>query len=219
MKKREKMIQLKHVSKKIKKQLILDDISVQLKNGRCYGFTGYNGCGKTMLLRAICGFLSVDSGQIIIDDKELGKDIDFIQDAGILIGEADFLNSRSGFENLEILAQIRNKIKSEDIVNFMNSMGILEEKDKKVRYYSLGMKQRLRLTQVFMENPSVLVLDEPFNALDKAGVKKIQDLLVLEKKKGNLLLLTSHDQSKIELLCDKVFEIENGRIISERGHD
>lgn len=213
------MIQLKHISKQIKRHSVLDDINLQLKNGKCYGFTGHNGCGKTMLLRAICGFLRVDSGQIIIEDKELGKDIDFIQKAGILIGESGFLNSRSGFENLEILAQIRNIIKKEEILKTMNDMGILDAKDKKVCQYSLGMKQRLRLAQVFMENPSILVLDEPFNALDKTGVKKVQELLVLEKNKGNLLLLTSHDQSKIELLCDKVFEMENGCIINERGHD
>lgn len=211
------MIQLKHISKQMKKQIILDNISIQLIDGKCYGFTGYNGCGKTMLLRAICGFIRVDSGEVVINNKVIGKDMDFIQDTGILIGKVDFLNSRSGFENLEILAQIRNKINKEDILNTMDSMGILEDKDKKVRHYSLGMIQRLRLAQVFMEHPSTLVLDEPFNALDKTGVQKLQELLISEKKKGRLILLTSHDQSKIELLCDKVFEIENGRIINERG--
>lgn len=210
------MIQLEHVTKRLKNQVILNNISVNLNEGKCYGIVGYNGCGKTMLLRAICGFMSIDSGEVSVDGKRIGKEQDFLPEAGVIIGETDFLNGRTGFENLKILAEIRNRITDEDILKTMDSVGILHAKDKKVRKYSLGMKQRLRLAQALMEDCRTLILDEPFNALDKEGIHEIQQCLLKAKNKGKTILLTSHDDRNISLLCDRVLEMDNGKIISER---
>lgn len=209
------MITLYNVSKRIKGQEILQNISLKMEEGRCYGFIGNNGCGKTMLLRAVCGYMNIDSGTITINDKQIGRDIDFIWDAGIVIGETQFINSLSGFDNLKILAEIQNKIGDKEIHDILRQMGLYENRDKKVRKYSLGMKQRLRLAQAFMENPNMLILDEPFNALDKDTVVEVQKKIESEKNKGKTILLTSHDERNISLLCDTVFEMDCGRIIGK----
>lgn len=209
------MITLYNVSKRIKGQEILQNISLKMEEGRCYGFIGNNGCGKTMLLRAVCGYMNIDSGTITINDKQIGRDIDFIRDAGIVIGETQFINSLSGFDNLKILAEIQNKIGDKEIHDILRQMGLYENRDKKVRKYSLGMKQRLRLAQAFMENPNMLILDEPFNALDKDTVVEVQKKIESEKNKGKTILLTSHDERNISLLCDTVFEMDCGRIIGK----
>ena len=207
------MINVEHISKKIHNQCILDDISLHIDTGICCGFTGYNGCGKTMLLRAVCGYMKVDSGKIYVDDYEIGKTYDFIQDAGIIIGEPDFLNHYTGYENLAVLADIKGKISAGQITDIMKMMNLYEARNKKVKKYSLGMIQRLRLAQAFMENPSVLVLDEPFNALDKEGTEEIQRLLLKQKEQGKTILLTSHDERNIELLCDEVYQLDKGKIV------
>lgn len=210
------MIRLRNVTKKIKKQGILNDISIDIGLGKCYGFVGNNGCGKTMLLRAICGYMNIDSGNIEINGKEIGRDIDFVQNAGIIIGETQFINNLSGFENLKILAEIQKKIGNREIIEVLHQMGLYEARNKKVKKYSLGMKQRLRLAQAFMENPDILILDEPFNALDKDTVEKIQNIILSEKEKKKTILLTSHDERNICLLCDVVFEMDAGKIIETR---
>ncbi|SDZ48426.1 ABC-2 type transport system ATP-binding protein [Evansella caseinilytica] len=205
-------IEINEVSKTIKNQTVLDNISVQLEKGNCYGFVGANGCGKTMLFRALCGFMRLDNGEITVDGKKIGKDDDFISNAGIIIGEPRFLDNLSGYENLLALAQIRKAISEQHIVHTLEVVGLLNAKDKKVRKYSLGMKQRLRIAQAMMEDPEILVLDEPFNGLDKTGTHEIQQLLLQYKQAEKTILLTSHDERNIELLCDKVFEMDNGRI-------
>ena len=209
------MITLYNVSKRIKGQEILQNISIEMEEGKCYGFIGNNGCGKTMLLRAVCGYMNIDSGTITINDKQIGRDIDFIRNAGIIIGETQFINSMSGFDNLKILAEIQKKIGDKEIYDVLKQMGLYENRDKKVRKYSLGMKQRLRLAQAFMENPDILVLDEPFNALDKDTVVDVQKKIENEKNKGKTILLTSHDEGNISILCDTVFEMDCGRIIGK----
>lgn len=209
------MITLHNVSKRIKGQEILQNISIEMEEGKCSGFIGNNGCGKTMLLRAVCGYMNIDSGTITINDKQIGRDIDFIRNAGIIIGETQFINSMSGFDNLKILAEIQKKIGDKEIYDVLKQMGLYENRDKKVRKYSLGMKQRLRLAQAFMENPDILVLDEPFNALDKDTVVDVQKKIENEKNKGKTILLTSHDERNISILCDTVFEMDCGRIIGK----
>ena len=209
------MITLYNVSKRIKGQEILQNISIEMEEGKCYGFIGNNGCGKTMLLRAVCGYMNIDSGTITINDKQIGRDIDFIRNAGIIIGETQFINSMSGFDNLKILAEIQKKIGDKEIYDVLKQMGLYENRDKKVRKYSLGMKQRLRLAQAFMENPDILVLDEPFNALDKDTVVDVQKKIENEKNKGKTILLTSHDERNISILCDTAFEMDCGRIIGK----
>ena len=159
--------------------------------------------------------MNIDSGTITINDKQIGRDIDFIRNAGIIIGETQFINSMSGFDNLKILAEIQKKIGDKEIYDVLKQMGLYENRDKKVRKYSLGMKQRLRLAQAFMENPDILVLDEPFNALDKDTVVDVQKKIENEKNKGKTILLTSHDERNISILCDTVFEMDCGRIIGK----
>lgn len=208
------MINLKNICMKINEQTILEDISLNLESGKCYGFVGNNGCGKTMLLRAICGYKNIDSGTVEINNKIIGKDVDFIDDAGIIIGEMQFMNALSGFDNLKILAEIKKKITDKEILEIMKIFGIYGARQKKVKKYSLGMKQRLRLAQAFMEEPKILILDEPFNGLDKDGIAEVQAQILSQKRKGNTILLTCHDDRNINLLCDEVYEMDNGRIIS-----
>lgn len=208
------MINLKNICMKINEQTILEDISLNLESGKCYGFVGNNGCGKTMLLRAICGYKNIDSGTVEINHKIIGKDVDFIDDAGIIIGEMQFMNALSGFDNLKILAEIKKKITDKEILEIMKIFGIYGARQKKVKKYSLGMKQRLRLAQAFMEEPKILILDEPFNGLDKDGIAEVQAQIQSQKRKGNTILLTCHDDRNINLLCDEVYEMDNGRIIS-----
>lgn len=208
------MINLKNICMKINEQTILEDISLNLESGKCYGFVGNNGCGKTMLLRAICGYKNIDSGTVEINHKIIGKDVDFIDDAGIIIGEMQFMNALSGFDNLKILAEIKKKITDKEILEIMKIFGIYGARQKKVKKYSLGMKQRLRLAQAFMEEPKILILDEPFNGLDKDGIAEVQAQILSQKRKGNTILLTCHDDRNISLLCDEVYEMDNGRIIS-----
>jgi len=207
------LIKVINVTKRIKQQQILDHINVEIETGKCYGFIGYNGSGKTMLLRAICGFMPLDEGEVWVGEKKIGKDKEFIEGAGIVIGETSFLEGKSGYDNLKILAEIQGIIGDKEILDILAEMDLLKEKDKKVRKYSMGMKQRLRMAQALMENPSILILDEPFNALDKSGVLHMQEILSQAKAEGKTILLTSHDERNIELLCDKVFEMDRGKII------
>lgn len=206
------MIEVNALSCQLKNKVILDQISLNLEPQKCYGFVGHNGCGKTMLFRAIAGLLRYTEGQIIVNGKQIGKDVDFIEDCGTIIGETTFINHLSGYDNLLILAQIKKKISSSQIEEALEQVGLSYAMNEKYKNYSLGMKQRLRIAQAIMEDPKILILDEPFNGLDKQGTKEIQDLLLSYKQKGKTILLTSHDERDIELLCDKVFELSNGRL-------
>lgn len=207
------MINIKNYVKTLKKQTVLDDVTLTLEDGKCYGFVGYNGCGKTMLLRAVCGYIKPDQGDVIVDGYSM-KD-NYIKDAGIIIGEPQFIGGYSGMENLEILAAIQKKISRTEIVYWLEQVGLLKEKDKKYRQYSLGMKQKLRIVQAFMEDPKYYILDEPFNALDKKSVAMVEELIRKEKEKGKTILLTSHNEGTILRLCDQVYEMEEGRICHE----
>jgi ABC-2 type transport system ATP-binding protein len=207
-------ITLSGVSKKVKKQLILDNITLNLEKNKSYGFVGYNGSGKSMLFKVICGFTSYSSGSVTVNGKVIGKDVDFIEDAGVIIETPEFLPKLTGYENLLLLSEIRRQISKEQILHSLKIVGLEQQANKLVGKYSLGMKQRLRIAQAIMENQSILILDEPFNGLDKKGLAEMQNLL-LELKKNKTILLTSHSEGDISLLCDTVFEIESGKIIGE----
>lgn len=207
------MIQVRNISFYIKGKKVLDDVSINLYNGKCYGFIGHNGCGKTMLFRCISGLLRVDKGEIFVNGKKIGINQDFIEECGTIIGETTFINHLSGYDNLLILAQIKQEISEEDIQATLEKVGLGHAMYEKYKNYSLGMKQRLRIAQAIMENPRILILDEPFNGLDKQGTKEIQNLLLDYKKEGKMILLTSHDERDIQLLCDEVFELNQGRLI------
>lgn len=205
------MILVENYSKVIKKNLILDKINLKLDEGKCYGFVGHNGCGKTMLLRAICGYIKPDEGMVEVDDVSMSDN--YLQDAGIILGEPQFLGGYTATENLEVLAAIRKVAKTERINELLEYLDL--DKSKKFRNYSLGMKQKLRIAFAFMEDPKYLILDEPFNALDKKSVGKVEDMIEEAKKQGKTVLLTSHDERNIEKLCDEIIEMEEGRIINE----
>lgn len=203
---------VENLSKKIKDKTILNNINLELESGNVYGFVGRNGCGKTMLFRAISGLINIDSGKVILDDKELHVDMQILPDMGIILENAGLYTEFTGKKNLEILSKIRNKISSEDIDDAIRRVGLDPDDKRTVRKYSLGMKQRIALAQAIMEHPSIIILDEPTNALDEDGVKKIRQIIMEEKERGSMILLASHNREDIEQLADKVFYMVDGEI-------
>ena len=203
-------IEIEHVSKKIKDALVLDDVCMTLESGNIYGFQGVNGSGKTMLMRAVSGLMYPTSGTISIDGKVLGKNMAFPEKIGMLIENPAFIDSYTGYDNLKMLASIN---KGEvDISRALETVGLNPHDKRKYRKYSLGMKQRIILAQAIMEHPSILFLDEPTNALDEDGVKKIRNIVAEEKERGSIVLLASHNKEDIEMLADKVYYMVDGKI-------
>lgn len=188
-----------------------------LEDGKIYGFVGQNGCGKTVLFKSICGFIYLDRGTITVDGKVIGKDIDIIKDAGIIIESPGFLPNYSAFKNLKFLTMIKDNIGDEQIKSTLISVGLDPESKKVVGKFSLGMRQRLGIAQAIMENPHILILDEPMNGLDKRGVEDIRKILMDLKKKGKLILLASHNPLDIDILCDCVYELDAGTIVNQRS--
>ena len=206
------MIKIENYTQKIKKDIILNDINLHLKENKIYGFVGRNGSGKSILFKGICGLLNISNGKIIIKGKEIGKDIDFYDNLGAVLDGAGFLPNLSSFDNLKLLASIRNKISDSDIKSALNKVGLDPNDKKKYKKYSLGMKQKLALAQAIMENPELLILDEPFNGLDSYSVKDIRDMLIDYKKEGKTILISSHIKEDIDILCDEVYELDRGNI-------
>lgn len=209
----ESYIKIKNLSKKIKNNLVLDDINLELNKGKIYGFRGINGSGKTMLFRAICGLITPTKGQVIIDNKILHKDISFPDSIGILIENPGFLPNYTGKKNLKLLADIKGIIEDEQIDKIINLVGLDCNDRRKYKQYSLGMKQKLGIAQALMENPDLILLDEPTNALDEKSIKNILDIIVKEKEKGKTILISSHDKLSLEEVADEIINMENGRII------
>lgn len=200
------------ISKTIHQKKILDEISLRLQAGVIYGFVGRNGSGKTMLFRALSGLMKVSSGKVIYDGKVLGEEIQMIPEMGLVIENAGLYPELSGYENLLMLSKLKTIISPKEIREMIIKVGLDPDDKRPYRKYSLGMKQRIVLAQAFMEKPKVLFLDEPTNALDVDGVDMIRQLIVEEKNRGTLVLLASHNREDIELLADKVYRIDNGRI-------
>ena len=206
------MIKIENYTQKIKKDIILNDINLHLKENKIYGFVGRNGSGNSILFKGICGLLNISNGKIIIKGKEIGKDIDFYDNLGAVLDGAGFLPNLSSFDNLKLLASIRNKISDSDIKSALNKVGLDPNDKKKYKKYSLGMKQKLALAQAIMENPELLILDEPFNGLDSYSVKDIREMLIDYKKEGKTILISSHIKEDIDILCDEVYELDRGNI-------
>lgn len=208
----EYIIEVKDISKHFKGVTVLDHVTLLIKKGTICGLTGVNGSGKTLLMKAICGFLVPDTGEVWVRGKRMGKDCDFPQDTGVIIENPGFSPYLSGFRNLKTLASIRKKCSDEKISEVMKQVG-LEPKDKKwVSKYSLGMRQRLGIAQAIMEDQEILILDEPMNGLDKQGCADVRKLLLDMKEQGKTILLASHNPQDIEVLCDLVYEMDAGRI-------
>lgn len=207
------MIKVNKVSLKIRNYNILNDISLCIKKGEAVGFVGSNGSGKTMLMKCICGFNTMFTGEITVNDKVIGKDVEFIENAGIIIETPGFVPYMTGYENLKVLAGIKKKIDKNVICSYMELVGLNPDDKKSVRKYSLGMRQRLGIAQALMENPDILILDEPFNGLDKVMTEKIRNLLVDEKKKGKTIILASHNEQDIAYICDRTYTMDGGELV------
>ena len=206
-------IQVNDIVLRFKKDILLDHVSYQCEQGKIHGIVGRNGSGKTLLMKYICGFIRPNEGHIYVRDKEIGKDIDFTPDTGIIIETPGFIPYYSGYRNLKVLAAINNRISRKDIENAMYQVGLDPTMKKRVATYSLGMRQRLGIAQAIMEDPSLIILDEPFNGLDKHGVEEMREYFLSLKKKGKTILLTSHNTEDIEYLCDTVVEMDHGKFI------
>lgn len=207
---------LNNVTKTIKRNTVVDKVNLELHSGTVYGLCGYNGCGKTMLMRLIAGLIIPTSGEIIMNGKKLGKQLDFPESMGILIENPSFLGGASGVENLKMLASIKNKISEDIIEKSITRVGLNPDDKKKYRKYSLGMKQRLGVAAAIMEAPDLIILDEPTNALDSDGVKIIQEIITQEKARGALVIVTCHDKSILEDVSDVIYNIEHGKITSKQ---
>ena len=207
------MLKITNLSKKFKKRMILDDINLELTFGNIYGFIGANGSGKSVFFKTICGFLKADGGTVALNDEVIGKDIDFLPELGVLIEKPGFIENYTQFENLKYLAQINNTVHDEDIKATLEMVGLNPDNNEKVKNFSLGMRQRLAIAQAIMEKQKIIILDEPFNGLDKQGVVLIKQLLLELKAPDRLILLTSHIAGDIEELSDSVFEFSAGKIV------
>lgn len=207
-------IKLENVSKKIKKATILDNVSLTMESGHIYGLKGKNGSGKTMLMRAICGLINTE-GTIDINGKILGKDISFPESIGVLIENPAFVSGYTGFKNLKVLASIQNRIGNEEIRSALEQIGLDPDDKRTYRKYSLGMKQKLGIAAAFMENPDIIILDEPINALDEAGANQVHEILEEHKKRGAIIIIACHDKEELEMLSDEIIEISEGRIVNK----
>ena len=208
------MIQVEQVSLVTKEYTILDNISIQVDKGTIVGLAGGNGSGKTMLMKCICGFNNAFTGKITVADKEIGKDIDFPKNTGIIIETPGFIAYYSGYKNLKVLGDLRGNISNEDIFQYMEMVELEPKLKRPVRKYSLGMRQRLGLAQALMEQPELLILDEPFNGLDKSMTEKMRKIILEEKEKGTTILLSSHNPTDMELLCDKIYYLDGGKLVA-----
>lgn len=206
----EDVITVSHLNLVLNKDPILKDVTIGFEQGKIHGIVGKNGSGKTMLFKCICGFVVPSSGEIVVQEKRIGKDCDFPQDIGIIIENPGFLPYYSGYKNLHILASLRGKISKEEIRESIRKVGLDPENKKAVRKYSMGMRQRLGLAQAIMEDPSLLVLDEPMNGLDKAGIEDMRNLLKSFRDDGKTILISSHNHEDIDVLCDTVSEMDLG---------
>lgn len=206
------VVEMKHVTKRYGKIEVLKDVSLTCKAGKIYGLIGRNGSGKTVLLKSICGFVLPTSGEVRVQGQLVGKDVDFPTDIGFIIESPGFLARESGLQNLMHLASIRGKASAEDVRQSMYTVGLDPDLRKPVGKYSMGMRQRLGIAQAIMENPNILILDEPMNGLDNQGVTDIRQVLKQLKASGKTILIASHFQEDIDLLCDEVYEMDAGII-------
>lgn len=208
-------VEIKHLNKRFGDEYVLQDINMNLYQGKVYGFIGNNGSGKTVLMKCISGFLPVTSGHVRVWGYLIGEDIDFPHNFGVLIETPGFLLNQTGYRNLEILANLRGKIGRQEIRNAIQMVGLDPDSQKPVSKYSLGMRQRLGIAQAIMENPDLLILDEPFNGLDRHGVEDIRNLLLELKKQNKTMILSSHNREDIRILCDEVFELDGGKLVAK----
>lgn len=209
----EEKIRIENVTKKFGSYAALDGISLNFEKGKIHGIIGRNGSGKTVLFKCICGFLRVDGGAVLVNGKQIGKEIEAPESIGAIIETPGFLPGYSARQNLQFLAGIRGKIGKKEIDEAIRKVGLAPEAKKHVGKYSLGMRQRLGIAQAIMEDPSLLILDEPMNGLDNQGVQEMRQLFLKLKDEGKTILLASHNREDIAALCDTTVEIDRGKIV------
>ena len=209
------MIQLQNVTKRIKENTVLDNVSDTFKSGVVYGLYGQNGSGKTMLLRAISGLINLDSGSIFIDGEKLHDKIEFPPETGIVIENMELLPECSAKRNLQMLAKIKNIADEKDIIFSLERVGLDPDSDKKVKKFSLGMKQRLNIAQAIFENQKIILLDEPTNALDEDAVQLIYKIIREEKSRGATIIVATHHKEDLKEVCDVILKIAGGKIVEE----
>ena len=206
-------IKLISYNKKIKEDYVLKDINYTFKQGNIYGLIGKNGSGKTMLLKAMSGFLRPSNGRVIVNDQELYLKEEFPKDMGVMIGNCEYIKDMTGKDNLKYLASLLKKIDDDRINEVIDIVNLTDEKDKLVKKYSLGMKQKLGIAQAIMEYPKILLLDEPFNGIDNESVSKIKKYLY-SIKKDTIIIIATHYKEDIDNFCDSIIKLENGTIIN-----
>lgn len=205
------IVNVENVTKYFKQEKVLDDVNMNLETGHIYGIVGKNGAGKTVLFKIIAGFIKPSSGKVTVAGKIIGVDRDFPDSLGLIIETPGFLSQYNAYQNLLYLANINNKISKEDIKEAIRMVGLDPDSNKKVGKFSLGMRQRLGIAQAIMENPNLIILDEPMNGLDKKGIEDVKELLLKLKGDGKTILMASHYAEDMEI-CDEVFQMEDGKL-------
>lgn len=205
------IVKVENVTKYFKQEKVLDDVNMNLETGHIYGIVGKNGAGKTVLFKIIAGFIKPSSGKVTVAGKIIGVDRDFPDSLGLIIETPGFLSQYNAYQNLLYLANINNKISKEDIKESIRMVGLDPDSNKKVGKFSLGMRQRLGIAQAIMENPNLIILDEPMNGLDKKGIEDVKELLLKLKGDGKTILMASHYAEDMEI-CDEVFQMEDGKL-------
>ncbi|WP_249304330.1 ABC transporter ATP-binding protein [Qiania dongpingensis] len=201
------------LSKHFRETQALKHINLRFEGGRIYGLVGRNGSGKTVLLKCICGLLYPSEGYVSVNGKIIGKEIDFSENIGFIIEQPGFLHQYSGLKNLKLLSGLRRKADKEVLKMWMKKVGLNPNSRKPVGKYSMGMKQRLGWAQVLMEEPDIIILDEPFNGLDERGVEEFRKLLLDFKAEGKLVILSSHSKEDIQILCDEIVRLDQGELM------
>lgn len=211
---KDRKIEIINVNKRFKNEQVLSNINLSLADNKIYGFVGRNGSGKSVLFKMICGYMFPDSGKVVVNGQVVGKDVDFPDGLGALIENPGFIWYQSGYANLLYLAKIRNKISGQKVKDTIRLVGLDPDSKKWVGKYSLGMRQRLGIAQAIMEDPDILILDEPMNGLDEKGVEDVRKILLDYKAEGRIILITSHNKEDINALCDEVYYLQGGKIAS-----
>ena len=205
-------IEIQNLEKKFKNNTILSDVNLEFTSGHIYGLAGRNGSGKSVFLKILCGLYKPTLGIVLFNGKNYHLDNMFVPNLRALIEKPSFFPDLTGYENLELLAKIQNKISSNEILSSLKRVNLIEEKDKLYKEYSLGMKQKLGIAQVIMENPDILILDEPFNGIEEETVKKISNYLLELKHLGKLIIISSHIKEDLNYLCDEIYYFDNGKV-------
>lgn len=209
-------IELKNITKEFKKNIVLNDVNMTLESGNIYGFIGKNGSGKSILLKIMCGFYKPSNGKVIYDGIDIVANNSFPKNTRALIEKPGFISDLTGYENLEMLAAIEGKIGASEIIKTLEKVNLLEEKDKKFGNYSLGMKQKLGVAQVLMEDPEVMIFDEPFNGIEEDTSNKLRELLKLECQKGKIIIIASHIKEDIDGLANIIYKFDVGKVTKVR---